>query len=93
MPLGFIPHKYNWVKLKLHVMVTSSDAAAQLYVLPTSPRPLTDTSAPVFTAAFAIAMVNFGDVPSVNDKDPWLDVLIAAVCDNVMVPVTLVSPL
>ena len=90
MPLSFIPHKYNWVKLKLHVMVTSSDAAAQLYVFPTSPRPLTDTSAPVFTAAFAIAMLND---PSVNDKDPWLDVLIVAVWDNVMVPVTLVSPL
>ena len=90
MPLGFIPHKYNWVKLKLHVMVTSSDAAAQLYVLPTSPRPFIDTSAPVLTAAFAIAMVNG---PSLNDKDPWLDVLIAAVWDNVMVPVTLVSPL
>ena len=90
MPLGFVPHKYNWVKLKLHVMVMSSDAAAQLYVLPTSPRPFIDTSAPVLTAAFAIAILN---VPSVNDKDPWLDVLIAAVWDNVMVPVTLVSPL
>ena len=74
-------------------MVTSSDAAAQLYVLPTSPRPFIDTSAPVLTAAFAIVMVNFGDLPSSNYKDPWLDVLIAAVWDNVMVPVTLVSPL
>ena len=90
MPLGFIPHKYNWVKLKLHVMVTSSDAAAQLYVLPTSPRPFIDTSAPVLTAAFAIAILND---PSVNDKDPAFEISISAVWDNVMVPVTLVSPL
>ena len=90
MPLGFVPHKYNWVKLKLHVMVTSSDAAAQLYVFPTSPRPLTDTSDPVVTDALAIAMVN---EPSVNDNAPAFEISIAAVWDKVIVPVTLVSPL